>query len=354
MVRASGDEVVLLDGGDVFGRGGAVSNLDAMLKGEFLIRSMDLCGYDAMTLGEEEFRFGEDFLAKGTAGAKLSVTSANLYRQKGGAAYAARFFTRAAGEIRVGVVGAIGEEHAEAVAQATAIHGEAVEVRPAAKEIGSAIAEMGPVDLLIVLAHMSQDAARALAKKLSGVQVLLAVHERLPPGEELERVGGAWLVTAGYDGKWVGHLRLSVEDGGKVSALGWQAAEMSESLADDPDLVALYQEYLARVKSEAEKIVASIPQQEPAGGAYVGAAACTACHEAQAAQWQETKHATAFQTLIDKNHDYDPSCFPCHTTGFGYKGRRRGRARGDAGAGLVGGHDRNVHGLPHGGGEPAV
>jgi len=53
---------------------------------------------------------------------------------------------------------------------------------------------------------------------------------------------------------------------------------------------------------------------------YVGAAACTECHEANHNDWTGTVHATAFETLIIDGEEENPACYPCHTTGYGSAG----------------------------------
>ena len=90
---------------------------------------------------------------------------------------------------------------------------------------------------------------------------------------------------------------------------------------DDPALAALYQEYLTRMEGEVQSILEAIPQEEPpSGGAYVGVAGCRDCHVEQTEFWSTTKHAVAFDSLIEVNHDYVPSCISCHSTGFGFVG----------------------------------
>jgi hypothetical protein len=54
-------------------------------------------------------------------------------------------------------------------------------------------------------------------------------------------------------------------------------------------------------------------------GEYVGTEACAACHEAESAQWSETRHAHAQATLVEAETDHDPECQRCHTVGFGFR-----------------------------------
>jgi len=321
-VRDDVEKVVVIDGGDAFGNASSISSLDDKLMAEYLFKGMDLIGYDVMNLGEEDFRFGETFLAERLAEVDFAVTSANVVRQSDEAPYAAPYFTKTMGDTTVGIIGVMHEEAKENVEEASAIAGKGVTVEPVAASVEAAMAAMGEVDLTVVLAHMSIDAARELAETLDGVKVVAASHDKTGPiAEELEgEHGNLAYVSTGYDGKWVATLGLVVNPSGSLSKATWESVALDDTFDDDPVLAALYQEYLDRLATEAQNIIDGIPQETPEGGAYLGGDWCVACHQDQATHWATTKHAQAFATLEHTNHDYSPSCFPCHTVGFGFLG----------------------------------
>ncbi len=316
--RATGIPLLLLDGGDLFGNLNSVHSLDDMLKGEYLLQGMDMCRYDALTLGERDFRFGEAFLTAQTEATDIVVTSANVFRHSDGTPYATRFFTKDFGELTVGVVGIMSDEFKAEVAQVSSAHGDPMVVGDPVTELATAVTEMGPVDLVVVLAHMPQSDALMLAAELSGVDVMLISHEAaalVPAGQ----IGDVWVAGTGYDGKWIGHLDLEVANG-SVLNIEDKGTKLGDSVPNDPDLAALYQDYLDELATKIDEIIDNIPEEDPPGGSYVGAAVCATCHAAQTTRWATTDHAQAFDTLVVTNHDYAPSCFPCHSTGFGYLG----------------------------------
>jgi predicted CXXCH cytochrome family protein len=55
----------------------------------------------------------------------------------------------------------------------------------------------------------------------------------------------------------------------------------------------------------------------PAERAFAGAAACQACHSDAHADWEQTPHAEAFETLRRINQHENAVCVQCHTVGFG-------------------------------------
>jgi hypothetical protein len=48
---------------------------------------------------------------------------------------------------------------------------------------------------------------------------------------------------------------------------------------------------------------------------YVGSQACMKCHEEIGKRWQLTHHAHAYETLVQKNQQFNVKCLPCHVTG---------------------------------------
>jgi hypothetical protein len=73
------------------------------------------------------------------------------------------------------------------------------------------------------------------------------------------------------------------------------------------------------------KIVEDFPKHGYVNGApgakYVGAETCKECHPKTYDKWASTKHAMAFESLLDDpkpNTIFDAECVSCHTTGFEY------------------------------------
>ena len=58
-----------------------------------------------------------------------------------------------------------------------------------------------------------------------------------------------------------------------------------------------------------------VPRIGTGGAAWAGADACKSCHPAEYAQWLTTPHASAWRSLVDDGHAGDNDCFACHSTG---------------------------------------
>ena len=100
-----------------------------------------------------------------------------------------------------------------------------------------------------------------------------------------------------------------------------------------------------------EMRLASVEGKDPWTGfpkdAWVGGAACGACHLQENASWGLTHHSVAYWTLYDREKVEDPDCIRCHVTGFGQPG---GFKIGDHGSPLADVTCEACHGMggPHG------
>ncbi len=69
----------------------------------------------------------------------------------------------------------------------------------------------------------------------------------------------------------------------------------------------------ANVKAAANK-----PVPPPAKGkaGYVGNEACSDCHQEAVDFWKTTRHAHAWETLVERGQQFDYECIGCHVTGW--------------------------------------
>lgn len=100
--------------------------------------------------------------------------------------------------------------------------------------------------------------------------------------------------------------------------------DLNEALAlmahrDHPDQAKRFK-YSQEQRARLEEINQRRLDKFKSGVAYVGVDACHDCHRAEYEQWNGTRHAAAFATLLQAGRGYDKTCIPCHTTGMGGKG----------------------------------
>lgn len=70
------------------------------------------------------------------------------------------------------------------------------------------------------------------------------------------------------------------------------------------------------------RAAANVPVPKPAKGkaGYVGGEACEDCHSEAVDFWKQTRHAHAWETLVERGQQHDLDCTSCHVTGWGQPG----------------------------------
>lgn len=276
-IRAEGAPVVLVDDGDALQGGPLVSVYqrgDRALP-EPMTAAMARMGYDAMAVGNHEFSYGPDALAKARAAAGFPWLAANVVRTSDGAPAFGTSVVRTYGAVRVGIVGvttpAIGAlEDAANVAglrftsPVDAANAEIARLR-AAKA----------VDVIVLLAHtgLEQDPVTGversgdapgenwglrLAQEVKGADVLVLGHTHaVVPGAT---VNGVLVTQAGTRAEHLGRVDLTLQRADAKSA--WTVADkrarviaVSDTLAEDSALVAFAKPYHQATRTALDQVI---------------------------------------------------------------------------------------------------
>jgi cytochrome c554/c'-like protein len=87
--------------------------------------------------------------------------------------------------------------------------------------------------------------------------------------------------------------------------------------ADAQQLVDAYDQKVSELNlAEAQRQPKSCPPPGRGERAFVGVAACAQCHEDATAFWTGTKHAHAYETLVNVKKQFSLDCIQCHVTGW--------------------------------------
>ncbi|SHE49341.1 2',3'-cyclic-nucleotide 2'-phosphodiesterase / 3'-nucleotidase [Loktanella atrilutea] len=254
--RAESTNALLLDNGD-FLQGNPMGDYIAYERGmkdgdmHPVIAAMNTLGFDASTLGNHEFNYGLDFLAKSLAGANYPVVSANVVKTMGATPtedetlippyiILDRELTDGAGEkhpIKIGIIGFVppqimnwDRQHLEGKVQTRDIVATAQAYVPQMKEEGAQI--------IVALSHSGIGAAEAedmmenASVPLAGVEGIDAVmtgHSHLVfpspdydgfPGVDVANgtISGKPAVMGGFWGSHMGLIDLLLERDGN----GWR------------------------------------------------------------------------------------------------------------------------------------
>jgi len=248
-IRRDEENVFLFDAGDIFT--GALSRLtDGALMFEFMITM----GYDAMSIGNHEFDYGEEILAWGKNKVPFPVLSANLFYKGTDHPFAQHHTIIERDGIRIGVIGILGQDAAStAVAP---LHIDELDVTAPAQAVQRSVDELrDDVDLIVLLTHqghtapMQTDAeadprlARdinkdiALADAVKGVDVLFGGHADAGTWKAVVSPDNGTLVMQTFgQATYLGYLQLTL-DGQTRAIKGYNSkliAVNSDNLTPDP------------------------------------------------------------------------------------------------------------------------
>lgn len=231
-LRASNPNTLLLDAGDVF-HGQPIANLE---RGASVSRLMNQLGYDAMTLGNHDFNYGQERLLELTKQIRHPVLAANVY--KNGQRLFRPWEIKVIGGLRVGLFGLATPE----TAYKTDPRGiDGITFRDPVSEARAIVGELRPkVDVLICISHLGVDTSSdpnslSLASAVPGIDLIVDGHSHtsLEVLQALNKTG-VQIVQAGEYGKFVGVVDLVIGTDRRISSINAR----SLSPASMPDVAA--------------------------------------------------------------------------------------------------------------------
>ncbi len=240
-VKASGGEVLLLDGGDI-NTGVPESDLQ---DAEPDFKGMNLLGYDAAAIGNHEFDKPLIVLDKQIKWSKFPLLAANIYNKTTGQRMFEPYRVFDRGGYKIAVMGLTTDDTSKMVLQSNVVN---VEFRKPADEAAKLIPELrGKADMVIAATHMGhftdgKSGVNApgdveMARAVKGLDLIVGGHSQNPvcmaaenkrndayvPGQPCapDRQNGAWIVQAHEWGKYVGRADFVIA-GGKVDLVKYQ------------------------------------------------------------------------------------------------------------------------------------
>lgn len=353
-LRAGDDESLLLSNGRLLA---GAEPLDRM-KLDVIALAMAAMGYAALAVTERELALGREALDNLAGllgdGALLGTNLVDLKRRVAAVADAPELAAQLAAATPLPTVPALARTvRGEPLLVLSAISPQREALYRAADplvQVGEPVRALQeqlalhPQARSIVLAQMSEAEAKALAGALPELDLIIVQgpeHEDFPR-EEATTVGTTSIVTTGRKGKFLMSFRFG--GGGEIDEA--KRHPIVDTLEKDSDVQALLNDlYRDRLFVE-QPIEQYYSRHATASGArYAGAeeGSCASCHPKAWETWTKSKHAHAWQTLVDqdlppapgytkpkqKHAVWDPDCVRCHVTGFGevsgYAGLERER-----------------------------
>jgi len=224
------ENVALLDAGDVYFAAPAISQL---LMGESTIDVYNLMGYDLAAFGNHEFDKGQEELAARVAQSNFPWLGANVVLEgtdwdlpPWAQAYEILELGKGKDTVKLGVLGLAGEETPEVTLIGTT---EGLVFKDLTETILHYYDEvLAQADALVVVVHMGTDdsgpykglvtVAQELIDAGKPVDLMIGGHQH----QRLDTpvyVGDTAIVSAGYYGRWLGHVEVSIDKAAKHLSL---------------------------------------------------------------------------------------------------------------------------------------
>jgi LysM repeat protein len=304
-IRRETKNLLLLDGGDM------LSPFGNVVKDSFAVAIIKMLGYDAITIGDQEFSNGVGFLENNVKKSGLPLISANV--SINGTNPFQVYVIKNIGSVNIGIIGVLAPK-AFSFFPADKIKG--VQAQDYKTTITSSIEKVrGKVDLIVLLSHLGYETDEEVAKTFSDINVIVGGHTQSAL-EKPVKIGNAIIVQAGNDGYYLGRLDIELDAQNKIQNYNGKLITMDISLPNDAEVLKFVKAYNFR---EVQKSVArgGYIQSIPAKYVIAENSECAKCHALEHSEWEETLHAKSIDSIVKKGRAKELKCVSCHVSGFG-------------------------------------
>ncbi len=191
-----------------------------------------------------------------------------------------------------------------------------------------AMHQVDPTHYRILLVHDSHQEVLAMAKLEPKPDLIVGInnHHNEPP-TSYEQSEGVPVVYPGIRGRFLLDVTLTRSEQGPAlvnyQPIALEGSRTSPGAMEDKVTLQAIMGHRNSVKEDGlrEKMANKIATAN--GASYVGSAECGSCHEEDYQSWQDSKHAQAWETLVQaegKKYQWPvthhPDCVKCHTVGY--------------------------------------
>jgi 5'-nucleotidase/UDP-sugar diphosphatase len=231
-VRSESSNVLVVDAGNAIT---ASQGVVMSTEGKVMVEAMNRLGYDAMTLGDQDFQWGAATLKERMSEAQFPFLSANVYVGGTQQLFAQPYVLKEMAGHQVAIIGVTSRNLVNFVPSGSpdpVLAGEPIEsVRGVVDSLN------GKADVIIVSSNLGIDLDEQLAAAVPGIDVIVGGNPgTLMPEPYRDPTNGTVITQAGYQGEWVGKLTLQIDGSGKVTSAQSETVTLTADYADDPEM----------------------------------------------------------------------------------------------------------------------
>ena len=317
-LRGKDENWILLSLGDLPGKVGRQDEI----KMETALDALGRMGYDAHNIGEKDLNMGIDLLGYLSQISNVDFVSSNIVDLDTSAfnikPYIIKEIKTEESILKVGILGIVSPELIESAYLDVTVVDPVLALKPLLSDL------YDKTDILILLSHAEMEESIKIAEVYPELDLIISGHLVDRPDLYLKKVDNTYVIPVGEKGKYVGKITLSTrrKESGEdehvnSSSPAIETTPLDGKFEDSSEITMLLEIYQERLKDE-ELLAQVFKSDPPSNLTYIGNDDCAACHNKIFKHWEETGHASAYETLVKAEHEYDPECVECHVIGLNY------------------------------------
>jgi hypothetical protein len=189
-------------------------------RSEVYLQAMELMGYDALAISDDEFNFGKDYLEGLIGKSKLSFVSSNLKFKK-----ALPFLVKEVGGIKVGIIALTSP-----AAQKKTPDSEFLDPKKALEEALAQLNKKG-VNLVILLSNMGEPADLMTIVGIPGINILIDGHAR-GKADPVTKIGDLYVLRPAWQGRRLSKALINIKSG-KLENVSVEEIRVSDKISED-------------------------------------------------------------------------------------------------------------------------
>jgi len=248
-IKKNKTPVILLDAGRFFAAGAMDEysqnpSLD-MERTRINLKGMELMGYDALGISEDEFNFGKEFLQENINKIKIPFLACNIEPLLGIKPYLIKEIKG----IKFGIIALVSLSASQKVQGINFI-----EPKIALEKIKEELKRQG-VDIIILLSSLEEDQSRKLIKEVEGIDILILSRSHTK-GDYFDRLQNTLILKPAWQGRRLGRATLTLKDK-KIINYEVNEIRLSEQIKDDPEILNILPACFSDINCHKEGFIAT-------------------------------------------------------------------------------------------------
>ena len=305
-------QVLLVDGGGFFPELDTYQDVSW-----FQMDAMKMIGTDVAGVGDKELKWGISWLRETAKSKKLPLVCANLLDKKTKQPVLSPYLIKKVGTVNVGIFGVMSDKVDLGPSRDSLTVEDPV---AAARRVVPEMRKKGAT-VIVLLSQLGKVEGEDLVTGVDGIDAAI-IGRNVPLLQKGRLIKNTVACYGGEQGQYIGRTILTLDAAKKVTSGDNDTYILGPEVGEKPEVLQIVKAFEDSFNEKQRKL----DQEKQAANAvksaddnpqhFVGTEICVRCHAAQAEQWKTTKHAIAWQTLVNAKKDATPECVPCHVVGY--------------------------------------